>query len=250
MKNNICLTSILSFALSSSALGQASATAIATWQLSADNGSSWQSGTLTVPLSQESVRARVLIDVDGEGFLGTPHFVQSQMEVYWTSVTFAGLGDTISNVRLLRPFAIGPVLVTTPSRTDRFGSSLKTAGNWPQASPPGTGPTLNAENSVTPTGGVPGVIDPIAIFEYDIRLDGIAGDRSINAMWRGGTYPGVIAGEGAIVVGQFATPTWQLVAAQVTELPATLSVVPAPASFPIFAVGVVWGARRCRRGSF
>lgn len=241
----ITLTACL-VAYTSQASGQVLASANATWELSADGGSSWQSGTLSVPTSQQSVRARVSIDVTGQGFAATPHFVQAQMEVYWTSTTFAGLGDAVSNVRVLRPFAIGPVLVSTPSRTDRFGTSLKTAGNGPQASPPGSGPTLNVENSVTPIGGVPGVINPLTIFEYDIQLDGSVGERSVSTFWRGGAYAGVTAGEGSLIAGQFTTPTSQLVAAQITETPATLIVVPAPASLFTLASGALFAARRNR----
>ncbi|HLP85285.1 MAG TPA: hypothetical protein VK157_13130 [Phycisphaerales bacterium] len=232
------------------AVAQPVATATSTWQISADNGGTWQSGTVSLSQSQQSIRARMLVEVTSQGFTNPAHFAHAQFETYLTSSFGAGLNDTISSVRSLRTFVTGPQLVSVVSRSDRFGEILKTSAPSNQPFAPGSGPSLFAENQRTPTSGVPSAINPLVVFEYTIMLDGSLGTRSLSTLWRGGSTqstPAIIAPLGSIIVGDFAnSPTGTIAIAPMTDIPATITVIPAPGAAIVFACAAAISLRRRR----
>jgi hypothetical protein len=240
---------LIASSIAAHAIAQPSATAIATWQLSADNGATWNSNALTLPQTQTSVLARCLVTVNPQGFSGSGpvHFAQAFFETHWRSNGNAGLNDSVSNVQVIRPAIPQATLRSTPSFTSRFGSILKTAGGT-TSSPPGSGTPLNALNWFDGLANPRPTSDPIPVFQYTISLDGTIGDRTISGLWRGASLSLVdTAPAGSILVGQYLNVEPDiLIAAPITDIPATLTIIPTPTTLALFTITSLFATRRRR----
>jgi hypothetical protein len=228
---------------------QPAATVTARWQLSADNGATWTYDALTVQQSQSSVMARMWLDTVATGFAPgrRPTLEAELMELHWTSIAGAGITDTIDDSAVRAFFYNGFVsgLSTRPAQSTRWSSILKTAprvvGVEPR--PPGQGPGFTLNNIPAGFGDLPIDDNPLLVFEYRVQLDGSIGMRTVDALWLAGS----VVGPGQVIVAQYpAVSTPSRVVANVTSIPATLTVIPAPASAGLVVAAGLFAARRRR----
>jgi hypothetical protein len=212
------------------------------WQLSTDEGSTWQGGRVEVPLSTTGIRVRLLASWSadaGYAFAGT------QFDAVITGLN-AGGNDTVLNPS--RPFTFDSGAQQTIVST-RFGNQIKIDDSR-DTNPPGVGvrgvfPGQRPENFAEGrfTAG-----QPVSIFEYTLRLDGTPGTRRI---------------DGEPITGPIGFPCWSVriytspIGAQIalnggpscdrnslTYAPASLVIIPTPATATLLAVAVVAHSRR------
>jgi hypothetical protein len=152
------------------------------WQVSLDGGMTWQSGMVEAPRTQPSVEVRLLAEFGGITTGG-----ETPLYMAWADldgVVFAasgGLGDTASNVRLLRA---GGVLATAPFGSQRQGALLKFDSPFDTLAPGVGNGWLEPLQSQDAIGNPPGQANPIPIVGYTLFLDGTLGRRDIYGVFR------------------------------------------------------------------
>ena len=172
MKNAFALIAIAGLAAAASAQGTGSIV----YQVSADNGATWNNGTIDVDQSQTSVLVRIQASWSSD--LNMYAFAGSQFDAV---VSGAGAGDSVSDAT--RPFPTGAGSNQTIVAT-RFGNEIK-IDDVRDTSGPGAG-----------TRGVfPGQLveqfagtnftsaNPINIFTFKLNLDGTEGLRSFRNLY-------------------------------------------------------------------
>jgi hypothetical protein len=190
------------------------------WQLSLDNGQTWQSGTVVAPQSQTSVKVRNFVTW-GDGVTLHP-FGRAEFDGVVRSLEGAGLGDSVTNIRGVFSGIFQPPLINIQGR--RWAPDIIKIDSIGDTQAPGNFPfvTLGAGQGSGPLG-------PLSIFEYDLVLDGTAGSRLITAAWRMSpqNQPNLVVG----LLGNPGPYEWQ-----VTLQEATLVVVPSPAGLAVLGV--------------
>lgn len=238
------LSMVVVAAASAGAMGQT--TVDCQWQVSLDNGATWQTGSVSAPQSQGSVlvRARATVLDNGVPFLDQTRarFAEGAMEAYVTSATIRL--DQAGSVRVLVP-ALPATLGLTPFSVSQHGTTLK-IDRFPDVGPPGQGAYLLTRNVATSTGGTPSKANPLTILQYQLTLDGSLGDRVMN----GGFF--AFSGTGGWVIGANQVAVYPpsgpetVSAAQVNQSAVTLTIIPAPASTAAVVGGVMLALRRRR----
>ncbi len=221
------------------------------WQVSLDQGASWQSGSVTAPPSQGSVwvRAVTTVRVNGVPVVSgsMPNFTVAQIEGW--SQTASATNDSVVGFSVITPTTTGAILPTPGPRSDlqsrRLGNLL-IADRRNDTMPPGQGAGLLIQNVVGSVGQNPSLANPLAVFVMDVSLDGSAGDRVFSGAFVGMTYFGFVIPPGSVAVGNtsLVLSTWQ--AAPVTHVPVTLTVIPTPATTSLAVAGTLLALRRRR----
>jgi hypothetical protein len=228
-----CLLTIAALAQPTIALAQTTVPVTASWQISLDNGATWQSGTVQAPQTQASVRVRQFVSwgtpssadyINGAGFDGIVR-----------SINGAGLGDTTSNFFGILDGMYIPMPAIIQGR--RWAPDLIKIDRG-DALAPGLGTFVSITNN-TPTGGII-YGNPIRTFEYTLNLDGTLGSREFSAAWQ--QFP---VGQPLLLVTVDGLP--QPYTYSYTFNDATLVVVPSPAGLAL--VGVASGVLLRRRRS-
>jgi hypothetical protein len=152
-----------------------------TWQASIDNGQSWQAGGMEVSLSQETVRFRALFDWDHPtGYALHGCF----MDVTVSGLDNVGAADEATGVVRPSPFGQSPQTIVTT----RLGNLIK-IDDESDTRPPGLGPRAIEIGQPPEFLGLPFTREHhVPVFEFTLRLDGSAGVRIVDHMYRiGGT---------------------------------------------------------------
>lgn len=150
-----------------------------TWQVSLDDGATWQGGDVAVSPSQTSVRVRLLASWDA-GLGGTSPPVWFWFTLLDPYVADVGLNDAMSEVR--RRTADGYSLLGPSLGPQRVGSVLK-LDSVTDTALPGAGPGWF---SISQGSGITGVFtygNPIEILTYRLSLDGSLGTRTVSGVW-------------------------------------------------------------------
>jgi hypothetical protein len=163
-------------AASSNAIAQIPGSMI--WQVSLDDGATWQGGDVGVAPTQSSVRVRLLASWDGGATTPPTWFLDTLFDATLSS---AGASDSISQL-LGRNSSGGYELLSSAFGVQRFASLLK-VDRVTDTELPGVGASWVR---VAQGSGVSGQIDqsnPIEIFGYTLALDGSVGTRTISGVW-------------------------------------------------------------------
>ena len=214
------------------AIAQVPATAI--WQTSLDSGATWQGGYVVVSPSQ-TVDVRLVVGWDPGDYSDPTCFFDARFDGV---VSGAGVDDSVSNIMFVQRSLFRPP--TYPVSVQRQGSLLKIDGEGDLA-PPGVGPSaLNPNQNPYGVGQIPDFSNPLPILSYRLALDGSPGTRTISGAFN--TYPNTanpwLRIWFADQVYPFAEP--------LTQIPASVEVIPAPTGIVPFVVALTLAMRRRR----
>lgn len=233
---------VASFAVVASA--QPVITASTVWEVSLDNGASWQGGVVNAPTSQASalVRLRVGWTVTNPP-PGSMFYHSMLVDSVAQSLGAGGLGDTITNPMELATGSSGTSLVVSSSVGKRIGSLLKLDPGWPNLSlPAADAQWMNPRNLLL---GIPGFFptfdNPVTVIQYQLNLDGTQGAREL--------YGVFFRPEQALAFRVYnpGFPDAGTFTAPLQQFPATL-IVPAP-GVGVLALGALAFAARRRRST-
>jgi hypothetical protein len=203
------------------------------WELSADNGGSWQS-ELVVQESQTTVRLRAVVSWSQDA--GT-WFGRASYDVKWSSIGTAGLHDTL--ITYNRTPGIDQFIQIANGQ--RQGSVLK-IDDQRDTLAPGQGLFGFASVQLIPNFGGNNRSNPIVISTFDIALDGSLGGRQISSVFNppgNGNPQDQFLSIYINTNGATNRPIMQL-------FDASLTVIPSPVAFCIIAPGLlVFTRRRC-----
>jgi hypothetical protein len=210
--------------------------ATATWQVSLNNGSTWQTGSVTVGPSQPYVDVRVLIGWDGANIPPGPTFLYEAR--FDGVVNNAGASDQVSNMLVLRAGLLRAP--SFPLMAHRMGPLIKIDATN-DLLPPGVGFFGISPDQTDILGQVPNVSNPVPAFSYRLALDGTLGTRELTGAFN--TYPQTSNPWAAIRAD---VPGLYVLATSITQQPASIEVIPAPAAVWV-GVGALCVAARRRR---
>jgi hypothetical protein len=154
------------------------------WQVSSDNGATWNGATTQVAQAQPSVLVRLRADWSGSetdfpGGLASTYFRRTEFDAV---VSNAGpLDDITEKFSLFRGSLNGG---SFPGMAIRVGSTLKMEA-FPDATAPGANASWHTPFQVVDSLG--NLVDfnrPVTIFQYRLALDGSLGTRDIAGVWR------------------------------------------------------------------
>jgi hypothetical protein len=224
----------------------AQTTAQATWQLSLDNGATWQVGSVVAPQSQGAVLVRMSVTVlDGsQATSGTSvHFSAANLESYVT--TTAQTVDTMSSPLAHQVSSPGnPFLRPGPFAGRRVGNILA-LDRRNDSTPLGNAPAVFVLNEGTSSEGSR-TFNPLTLLQYQLNLDGTLGDRSFSSLFLPIVTPAASIGQHQVGVFDYRSGALVARVVDVTQTPATLTVIPAPGSAVVMVGAAVLAARRRR----
>jgi hypothetical protein len=243
-KSITCLASLIIACAFEPALAQAGN--FARWEVSLDNGNSWQQGAVSAPQSQASVLVRMRWQHLTNGSV-TPQeqytniFDAASFEAY--STTAMPTTDTASNLLQMALVQTGVTqLRSTPLITSRrVGSVLaidRTSDNAPLGG--NLGVFVNNYNN--------GIFNAttrqdIPLLQYTLNLDGSSGDRVLSGLFIPfNTGHSFTLGFDQISVANRV----EFIAADITHLPTTLTIIPTPTTLAIFTITSLFATRRRR----
>ena len=243
--DNQLKSALCSITLTASA-ALAQTTANVTWQLSLDNGTTWQSGNLVAPQAQASVlvQAQVTVFDNGVPFLSQARerFAEAAMEAYVRSPLLRS--DFVSSVQTLQS-GLPARLLNAPFATSQHGDIFK-IDNVGDTSSPGQGTFLSTRNIVNATGSTTVRTNPLVILQYRLQLDGLEGDRTFDGGFLAFTgFTRGVAGTNQLLAYP-ATGGLTTSPIDVTQVPATLTVIPTPTTLTLFTIGSLFATRRRR----
>jgi hypothetical protein len=193
------------------------------WEASADGGATWTPSFLEVPAGQGVVKVRASC-----AFPPGPrhYFAGAMIDQTITGLNHAGLNDTV---------VVTDQGFTNPQTLNslRFGNVLK-IDDESDTLPPGEGPSnwgiFQPGHAVGPWTYANPVL---GLMDFDLYLDGTAGDRLIDAWWRDWSayFPNdpIIANMGpAILMLNRNLVDWDYIYPDLTVNPLTIRVIPAP----------------------
>ncbi len=233
-------------------IASAQTTVFCDWQLSLDNGTTWQAGNVSAPPTQSSVWVRAVTTVRDNGVPVpsgiAPNFLAAAIEGW--SLTAAPTNDQVVGISVLTPSvpaaALSAPFAQASLMSRRFGSLL-IADRRGDTSPPGEGLGIGIRNLAGGAGQVPATTNPLPIFVMSVALDGSFGDRVFSGAFVGFTDFSFIAPSNSVAVGNpfLASSTWQV--APVTQTPVTLTIIPSPGAATCAIAGAMFAVRRRRR---
>jgi hypothetical protein len=219
----------------------------ARWEVSLDNGATWQQGAVSAPQSQASAIVRMRWQHWTNGSV-TP--IEQRVNILdaaafeaYSTTAFPN-ADTATNLQQM--FLVPPSdarLFATPiiaSRRvgnvlaiDRFGDTAPLGGNL------GVLVTNRVGGAATQE-----LEQDFPLLQYTLNLDGTSGDRVLSGLFlpfdTGRPFtPGF---DQISAASQFA-----FFAADITHLPTTLTIIPAPGSVLVVCGTAMFALRRCRR---
>lgn len=200
------------------------------WEASTDGGSNWQRGTVLVtdPNQRVAIRSQCQFNF--------PYPLN-----YFSGVSFDATIDRLGGSRSVD--GVEQILRNTrgsqPLNVQQFQSTIK-IDDIDDLQPPGQGPLW--VNVVQYAAVSPRPDNPYLMLRYDLALDGVRGDRLVDAVFRerGGPIP---AGR-YLNIGIYGSDV--LYYPSLTIQPLTLRVVPAPSAGLVLFLGL-FGASRRRR---
>jgi hypothetical protein len=230
----LTLSLLVFAATASSALAQAFTLPVtSTWQISTDNGTTWNSGSTTVPQSTSSVRVRMQIGWTPPAPDPFAYVVSAGFDGYVRGVGGAGPADAVTNINMLENGFFAPARAAIQGR--RVTSELVKIDPGDNLAL-GLGTVVVVGNSPATGGVVFGT--PLVVFDYRLQLDGSPGERELGLVYSAVPQPMRIA-TGTDPSGFFTV--------QPLTQPATLLVVPSPAGLVLAGLSGMWLSRR-RRG--
>lgn len=209
-------------------------TASFVWELSADRGTTWTTGLLEVPQNQSRVDARVRVSWSADA--GT-WFNATGFDAVWSGDAGAGPTDSLITAQKEPDFeGAAQNLAAT-----RFGTLLKIDDSR-DTLPPGEGQRAILVGQVAPTLGGDNSDNPAQLLRFSFQLDGSLGTRTILAL------PIALTGGNSTdrFVRIFTTFNGAGNFPLVTQFPATLRVIPGPASLTSIVIVALPLARRRR----
>ncbi len=168
---NLAGFSIAFVTIASSALAQTPMLVTTSWEVSANNGLSWQAGTVQLPQSQQSVLVRHVVTWGTPG-LGD-YLVSGGVIPRIQTVGQTGLSDTVSGIQRRQIF-MQPASSGTMGRRFTTNEILVTTS----ATTPPTGPITFFTND--PILGTTFPANPVDVVQFQLNLDGTAGERVIS----------------------------------------------------------------------
>jgi hypothetical protein len=212
-------------------------TAFFEWQVSTDNGTTWTSGETTVPQTQQSVRIRAWSGWSADAGYG---FSAARFDAI---VSGAGVSDTIESFAIPRSLANASNLAFL--QVQRFGNVIKIDDRRDTLAP-GLGTRgVNVGQGREDTFDPPFLRDnPVAVFEYVLRLDASLGTRTISESFLAPNRPGGNTTDRVlqIRVGLLFVDNLPLV----TRRGASITVIPAPGVLGLTSFALVYNSRRRR----
>ncbi len=207
------------------------------WEISADAGQTWSTGLIEVPPTQSSVmiRARCWFTQPPQTYFGAAH-----VDAF---VIGAGAGDSVSGIGRgdLQPNPAQSLAAT------RFDDLIKIDDSR-DLEPPGTGPHWAILNQYHPSAATEvSFANPIRTMQYVLHLDGIAGERRVDAVFRV-----FFEHEPArrVYLYDFSVGNWNsLIHETLHHEPAIVRVVPAPGAAAVVGILSFASMARRRRGS-
>ncbi len=206
-----------------------------TWQISTNNGATWNSGETQVPLSTSNVRVRMVVSwtppmADPNGYL-----VAASFDGFVRGVGGAGAGDSVSAISMLYDGAFQPAPSALNIAGRRVATDLVKIDRG-DSQPLGLGTVVVVGNS--PAFGTVTFGTPITVFDYRLNLDGSAGSREVGLVYAAVQSP--------IGVATFPPPGFTSIGTQALTQSTTLVVVPSPAGLALVSVagGVLLRRRR------
>jgi hypothetical protein len=242
--NRLSLFSVSCVVLPTICLAQT--TAQVAWQLSLDNGTTWQSGNLVAPQSQASVlvQAQVTVFDNGVPFLSQARerFAEAAMEAYVRSPLLRS--DSVTSVQTLQS-GLPARLFNAPFATSQHGDIFK-IDNVGDTSSPGQGTFLSTRNIVNATGSTTVRTNPLVILQYRLQLDGLEGDRTFDGGFL--AFTGVTRGVAGAnqLLAYPATGALTTSPINVTQTPTTLTIIHTPTTLAIFTISSLFATRRRR----
>jgi len=203
-----------------------------TWQVSTDNGTSWNSGTSQVPQTQANVRLRMQISWSSPTPNASEWLNGASFDGYVRGMSGAGSTDGVTNISLRENGTFQRASVPLAGR--RVAADLIKIDRG-DTLPLGQGTIVNVGNAPVTGGIVFGT--PVTVFEYQLDLDGSIGSREAGLVYRAGSPVSVVT-----------TPPVGFTSFNFIALtqPATIVVVPAPTALALAGVGGVVLLRRRR----
>ena len=223
--------------LASAALGQTFTLPVtSTWQISTNNGTTWNSGETQVPLNTSSVRVRMVVSwtppvPDPDGYLAYASF-----DGYVRGLNGAGNADSVAAINLLFAGVYQPAPTALSLAGRRVASDLLKIDRG-DALPLGQGTVVSVGNSASLGNAIYGT--PITVFDYRLNLDGSAGSRELGLVYAAVQFPTMVS---TSLPAGFTT-----IVTQATTQPATLVVVPSPGGLAVLGVASGVLQRRRRR---
>ncbi len=205
-----------------------------TWQISTNNGTTWNSGETQVPLNTSSVRVRMVVSwtppvLDPNGYL-----VAASFDGFVRGLGGAGAGDSVSAISMLFDGAFQPAPSSLNIAGRRVATDLVKIDRG-DSQPLGQGTVVVVGNS--PAFGTVTFGTPITVFDYRLNLDGSAGSREVGLVYAAVQSP--------IGVATLPPPGFTSISTQAFTQAATLVVVPSPTGLAL--VGVASGVLLRRR---
>jgi hypothetical protein len=196
-----------------------------TWQISTNNGATWNSGETQVPLSTSSVRVRMVVSWTPPVVDPNAYLIGTTFDGYVRGLNGAGTADTVSAISLL---SLG-IYQSAPAGLDiagrRVGADLIKIDRG-DALPLGQGTVISVGNA--PAFGSVVFGTPVTVFDYLLNLDGSAGSREVGLVYAAVPSPVRVS---TLLPGGFTT-----ISTQALTQPATLVVVPSPAGLAVLGV--------------
>lgn len=223
-------TCVVFAALSSSIANAQIGTGTFTWQLSLDDGVTWQTGVVEAPQTQQRVHVRAVAAWDN--FDTGWAYASTAFDATWTSAGPGGLGDSAGEMMHIEPFTVSFQTL----RASRFGQVVKIDDSR-DTQPPGMGANWVANGQYDSGFGQPfSSANPVAVFRYSMTLDGSLGERTASAVFLNRGAPGRF-------MTLFLRPGTGSNRPLTTQVSATLRVIPSPGTLALLGA-LVFAPRR------
>ncbi len=205
-----------------------------TWQISTNNGATWNSGETQVPLNTSSVRVRMVVSWTPPVLDPNAYLIGTTFDGYVRGLSGAGTADTVSSISLLSLGVYQPAPASLDIAGRRVSADLIKIDRG-DALPLGQGTVISVGNA--PVFGSVVLGTPVTVFDYALNLDGSAGSREVGLVYAAVPSP--------VRVSTLLPTGFTSISTQASTQPATLVVVPTPASLAL--VGVASGMLLLRR---
>ncbi len=219
----------------------------ASFHFSGDNGTTWQANSISVPATQSSILVRMSVTVlDGVQELpGTDtHFSAANLESYVT--TSSPTGDTIASPLVHQVSSPGqPALQPAGFAAGRRVGNILALDRRNDTTPLGSNPAIVVLNEFTSSNG-PFRFNPLTVLQYQLNLDGSMGQRSFSSTFLPIVTPAVSVGANQVGVYDYRNTSLVVRAVDVAQVPATLTIIPAPGSILLTASAGLLMLRRRR----
>jgi hypothetical protein len=207
------------------------------WEVSSDDGATWQNGNLHVPHSTPSVLARYIVSWD-QSTVPPPGGHWYPDAIFDPTITGASPGDSVSEMMMhLSGFwvvatAAGPLTVQD------MGGGLLKIDNPIDTQAPGQGPSGARPRQGWGIGEAQSSANPIRVFQFRLTLDGSLGTREFASAFA--TNPAT----NGPWLRMWTSTTVRANAGSLVNTGASVTVIPTPAWWTLGACTIVAARRR------